>query len=243
MNVHRSPTGSDTISARCGSYPDLASKIMCQDKTESSQITFRNKRKLENENDDLKNEFAEMRKQMTSMQNQMSEMMTYLTTTTNMQVENFKKINEDVSTIKQQISDIKLTTEILTEEQTKLKIEVENLKKISNITEKKIESIQSNLLLQDTTPSCSSSVLNAQEEIVAELNERTIRSKNIIIAGVPESKSTNLNARYEEDKTAVLKIINTVLPGGFTEPQKIYRLGKYQSDIVITYEFLCSHDK
>ncbi|CAK1580098.1 unnamed protein product [Parnassius mnemosyne] len=172
-----------------------------------------------------------MRKQRTAMQNQMSEMMTYLTTVTNMQVENFMKINENVSTIKQQINDFKLTTDTLAKEQTKLKLEVDNLKKISNITEKKIESIQSNILIQGTTPSSSTSILNVQEEIVAELNERTMRSKNIIIAGVPESKSTNLNERYEEDKTAVLNIIKTTLLGDVTEPQKIYRLGKYQPEM------------
>lgn len=226
MNVQRSPTGSGTFSARSGSYPDLASKTVSQDASDISQITFRNKRKFDNDQDEIISELAEMKKQMTSMQNQISEIIKYLPTIN----ENFKKLSEDVSDIKQQIKDIKSTTDTLTEEQAKLKLDIDNLKKSSEITEKRIETIESNFQSEDPCLLNLSATLTVREEIVNELNERSLRSKNIILFGVPEPKSNNPNERREEDKNAVLKIIKTVLCKDFSEPEKIYRLGKYQSD-------------
>lgn len=227
MSVQRSPTGSDTISSRSGSYPDLPSKIIAQDTSEMSQITYRNKRKL-NETEEIKAELTDMKKQMTSMQNQMSEIMTYLSTMNNTQTENFKKLNQDVLTIKQQINDIKITTDNLTEEQSKLKQDISSLKESKNITEKKLYQIESKLQHEDAG---SSSAVNVREEIVTELNERGQRSKNIIISGVLEPNANSQSERRAEDKTAVLKIINNIVGHTDTpEPERIYRLGKYKSD-------------
>lgn len=227
MSVQRSPTGSGTVSARSGSYPDLPSKITSQDTSEMTQITFRNKRKL-NEIEEIKAELTEMKTQMTAMQNQMSEMMTYLYTMNNTQTENFKKLNQDVSAIKQQINDIKTTTDNLTKEQSKLKLDISSLKESKNMTEKKLDQIETKLQREDAS---SSSTVNVREEIVSELNERGHRSKNIIISGVSEPNANNPSERREEDKTTVLKIINTIVRHTSNlEPERIYRLGKYQSD-------------
>ncbi|CAH0402046.1 unnamed protein product [Chilo suppressalis] len=229
MSVQRSPpTGSDTLSVRSGSYPDLPSKTVCQD-TPEVQKTFRNKRKLGSDYEEIMTEFSEMKKQITTVQNQMSEMMTYLSTMVNMQTDNFKKLNVDVSVIKQQMHDIKLNSDTLSVEQAKLKLDIDNLKINNNITEKKIESIESSLQ-HDNTSLNRFSMSDTREELVAELSERNLRSRNIIVMGVPEPKADNPKERREEDMNAILNILRNILGlKDIPDPDKIYRLGKYQS--------------
>lgn len=227
--MQRSPlSGSGSISGRSDSYPNLSNKHQILDTSDATQITFRNKRKLENDDHEFKTQFAEMRKQMTEMQKQMSEMMAYLTSINSMQVENFGKISEDICVIKDQVKNIKSTTDCLTKEQANIKVDIENLKKRNSTAEKKIEILESNLQLENTAAPNSSFSINTREELVTELNERASRGKNIIISGIPEPKAKSSNERREEDKEAVKKIISTLSIDSL-EPEKIFRLGKYQS--------------
>lgn len=233
MSVQRSPPGSGR--ERSGSYPDIGSKITTSDAVDRTQI-FRNKRKAP-ENDEFKSEFAtikteftEMRKQMLSMQNQMSELMACITSNHNMQVENFNSLNKDVSVIKEQVNNIKSTTDKLTLEQDNLKKDITSIQDFRNATEIKMESIESVLNKINTASSFSSStVIQAKEEIVNELNERNLRCKNIIISGIAEPISTDPKHRREKDKSECLSIIRNIYPD-CPEPHKIIRLGKYKLD-------------
>lgn len=233
MSVQRSPTGSGLNVGRSGSYPDLANKSTTSDYIDGTHITFRNKRKLvhneESKSDiaEIKTEFTEMRKQMLTMQNQMSELMACLTSNNNMQIENFNNLHKDISVIKEQVNNIKSTTEKLTSEQHNLKREITSMQIFRNTTEKKMESIQAKL--NQINIASSSTVLQAQEEIVIELNERNLRCKNIVISDITEPVSTEPKIRREQDKSKVLSIIRQIYTD-CPEPERIIRLGKYQPE-------------
>jgi hypothetical protein len=70
-------------------------------------------------------------------------------------------------------------------------------------------------------------MVKAQVELIIELKERSLRAKNIIISGMAEPKATNTNERQKEDKEAVRNIMSTISIES-PEPEKIFRLGKYQ---------------
>lgn len=235
MSVQRSPPRSGLNSARSDSYPNLTNKGQPSDETDLSQITFRNKRKLTNEGEEIKvelsemkNEFIEMRKQMSILQNQMSEMMTYLASSNSMQVENFNKLNEDISTIKEQICNIKSTTENLTEEQNKLKSDIRNIKKFNSTTENKINQLESNFqrITSNSSKFVEGMTIQTQEKLMIELNERNMRCNNIVISGLAETMSINPEERREYDKSAFLSIIKPIYTD-CPEPEKIFRVGKY----------------
>lgn len=232
MSAERSPTGSDLASARSGSYPNLPSKINTS-QPELPLVTARNKRKFTAENEELKAEFSdvklefkELRKQMTALHQQMSEMMTYLTSNNTMQIDNFSKISEDISVIKNQVSDIKSTTEFLNEEQSKLKSEIMNMKSSNNTTQKKIELLEARLQNIDSKTLNMEANPKAQEEIIVELNERNVRSRNILVSGIAESTSTDPKERQIYDKNASWRILKTIYTD-CPQPEKVYRIGKY----------------
>nr|XP_034824833.1 uncharacterized protein LOC117982579 [Maniola hyperantus] len=218
-----------------GSYPNLPSTINASQPSELFKVNVRNKRKFTAENEELKAEFSDvkhefigLRKQMTGLHLQMSEMMTYLTSNSTMQIDNFAKISEDVSVIKNQVSDIKSTTEFLNEELRKLKLEIMNIKsstqKKIELLESKIQSIESKTFSEEASPK-----VKAQEEIIIELNERNVRSRNILVSGIAELTSTDPKERQIHDKNAswsILKTIYTDCP----QPEKVYRIGKHNPD-------------
>lgn len=233
MSVQRSPTGSGSNVTRSGSYPNLTNKCNTTESTDLSQITFRNKRKFANENEemkaefsDLKMEFSEMRKQMEAMQNQMSELMTYLTTNNTKQIENFNKLCEDTASIKEQVNNIKSSMHHIKDEQVKLKTDISNIKTTNSTTEKKIELLESSLQKINSRNLATSSPVIIHEEVIAELNERTQRSKNILISGIPELTSTDPKERQEYDTSTLHNILKTVYPD-CPKPEKIFRIGKY----------------
>lgn len=234
MSVQRSPTRSGPIVSRSDSFPNLTKKSNPSDSSDTSQITFRNKRKLSNESEqlyDLRKDFTEMRTQMTAMQSQMTEMMAYLTSTNATQSDNFTKISEDMSVIKEQLKDIKSTTEYLTEEQNKLKTDLLSIQK-SNITlQNRIEKLESSIREYDhnTSSTETGTKMETCENIITELNERSFRSRNLLISGIPEATSTDQMDRQIEDKNSSWKILRNINPD-CPEPIKVFRVGKRHPD-------------
>lgn len=236
MSVQRSPTGSGSNVTRSGSYPNLTNKCNTTEASDLSQITFRNKRKFANENEemkaefsDMKMEFSEMRKQLEAIQNQMSELMAYLTSNNTKQIENFNKICEDIASIKEQVNNIKSTIHHITEEQVKLKSDISSIKLSNSTTEKKIEFLEPSLQQINCTNLAVTSTTKSHEEVIIELNERNERSKNILISGIPELISTDPKERLEYDKSTVRNTLQTIYTD-CPEPEKIFRIGKYYPD-------------
>lgn len=222
MSVVRSPTGSGFGFERSDSQPNLSSGITQPEFSETSNITKRNcKRKQLDDNEHIRTELSEMRKDM-------SEMMIMLKAITITQNEFTKKITEDITTIKERIDGIKSTTDNLTAEQSTIKSDIITLRNDNCKTEKKVEEINHvvQLLHSDRASSQVSSPIETQESIIAEINEREFRSKNIIISGIPEPQSSNKEQRTNIDKNEIINLL-TSIDKDCSEPKTIMRLGKY----------------
>lgn len=62
------------------------------------------------------------------------------------------------------------------------------------------------------------------EELAVEVAERMNRSRNIVIAGVPEADGS-VNARIEHDNATAARIVSAVVPGS-AAPLRVFRVGK-----------------
>lgn len=222
MSILRSPTRSDLVERTC-SQPNLSTDDHRSEYDDTLKVTFRNKRKQPDDNDHIRTEISEMRKQI-------SQMMVMLTSLTTSQNEFVQTISEDIRSIKDQITSIKSTTDNLAVEQSTIKSDLITLRKDNVATEKKVEDLQHDvkLLKQDCEYPSTYSTSEVQESIIAEMNEREFRSKNIIISGIPEPESSNKMERINIDKNKVISVIKEI-DTNFPEPEKILRLGKYNA--------------
>lgn len=66
------------------------------------------------------------------------------------------------------------------------------------------------------------------ETMVAEIQERSVRMKNVIICGIKETNNNNSSDRVKYDMCEVTKIIK-LADQNLGEPLKCYRLGKYDA--------------
>lgn len=220
MNKVRSPTRSGPGVGRSDSQPNLLSGVSQPEFSDTSTVTHRNnKRKQLDDNEYIRTEFSEMRKQM-------SEMMTMLKNLTTTQNEFTKKITKDITTIKERIDGIKSTTDNLTIEQNNIKSDVMSLRNANEIAEKKINEISHTVQLLKSEQAQAFSSNETQEDIIAEINERELRSKNIVISGIPEPTSLNKDQRISMDKQEVVNLLKSI-DNDYPEPEKIMRLGKY----------------
>lgn len=230
MNVQRSPTGcGPSERSRADSQPNL-SDLKTRDDADYYFVSQRNKRKQPDEDYQIKSELTEIRKQM-------QEMMSFLTDFSKTQKDNIEKLSQDISSIKDQVCSIKTTSENVILEQNKMKIKLENVVKSTNATEKKIESLESDVqLLKNATsvvsPASPSQIVAAPqryEDIVSEIQERYIRDKNIILTGLPEPQTSDLDERRDFDKNRVSKVLKAIYKD-CPDPIKISRIGKYNSE-------------
>ncbi|CAH2087022.1 unnamed protein product [Euphydryas editha] len=219
MSVVRSPTRSG-LTGRSDSQPNLFVDDHKMESIDSPKPTFRNKRKLSDNNDHIRNELSEMRQQM-------SQMMVMLTALTTSQNEFMEKITEDINTIKNQMCNIKLATENLASEQNAIKCDLNTLRNDSKLTEKKVIDLQKKV--EELKPEHDFSSYQFQENAITEIKEREFRSKNIVINGIPEPQSLNREERMSMDKKEVnniLKKLNQTYP----EPKIMFRLGKFNAN-------------
>lgn len=219
-NIMHSPPMTRKITLRdesgSQSQPDL-SKM-----EEHQSITFRKRKTPEDDYthqfDQFKNEIMDVLKSFTTSQNQ-----------------NLQTISQNISSINSQLADIKSTTESLVMENNKLTIEIAELKSSKTTTEQKINDMQNDIQQLKSVPqlqSLSEIVLSTtlQADIFAEMEERCIRDKNIVVTGIPESPSTNAMERREHDLCEIAKIIEASYSEGLApKPLKVIRLGKFDA--------------
>ncbi|KAJ0170353.1 hypothetical protein K1T71_014281 [Dendrolimus kikuchii] len=215
MDTLHLPTRSGTIAGRSESNPDISHSALLLESKDNVQATQRSKRyKARDENEALKLEMSEMRKQI-------DEMMSLLKTINETQIEKINKISEDISAIRNHVNSISNVTESLTAEQNNIGLEINDIKKANNIAKIKIATLEKGLNATETENSTC-------EEIMTEIYERDIRSKNLIIIGIPESNMTEPKERKRSDISAVTEILKTTA-NEYPTPIKTIRLGKYNS--------------
>lgn len=228
MNIMRSPTRSDSNIGRSGSQPNLSNASESpRDFPGSSTITFR-KRKH--------GDADEVHSKLTDIQNQMTTMMSLLNASINAQNEVTTKISDDIAAIKDQMLDIKKSMGMtdqkissLAIEQTEMKNEIQNLVDSVHTTDVKISSLESDVhKLQVTQIESDLRNMVPYDDVLSELNDQNNRKRNILIAGIQETKSNNVEERRHLDKAEIMKTIN-LISENCPEPTKIIRVGKYKS--------------
>lgn len=220
MSVQRSPTGCDSNARLGGSQPNLAE--MNPTYEIRTNITQR-KRKDTDDNAWIKAELSDIKKQM-------SDMMALITASSSFQEEKIEKLSEDVTTIKNQVNDIGTTIANIIIDQNNAKVKIDSLQTTSDNIERKIELLESEINnLKDSSPLSTLTSKSHQnyEDIVHEVNERSIRSKNIVIIGIPEASMTTDRRTYNNNEVAkIIKKIYDDCP----DPLKVIRLGKFKPD-------------
>lgn len=228
MSLLRSPTGSGLSGSRSDSQPNLSSCNQPSEFSESSTITYRNKRKFIDDNTYIREEIAELRTQT-------SKIMTILTSLRDNQNEFIEKINKDVNDIKNQISDIKITTDYLKAEQNIIKTDISDIVNKNVAIECKIKNLETEFqLLKENQTQTNPTMISFNEthfqDMLNEINERETRNKNIIINGIKEQESNDKDQRKNLDTKEVVEIIKSI-NNDCPSPLKVFRLGKFQSNI------------
>lgn len=219
MSLLRSPNGGGiTNEGLGGSQPNLSDIHSDM----NLRHTHRTKRKFTDDDYLVRTEFFELRKQM-------SEMMTLLKANNSSQVENINSLRQDVADIKSEVSNISNTIETIITENKNLKEKIKTLTRHTENIEKKVTFLETDV----NNLKCASPVTPAQlsqtcEEIIYEIQNRNTRAKNIIVVGIPEPKASTAIERQDHDKAEIQKIIKSIL-GQHQQPEKITRLGKYNS--------------
>lgn len=68
------------------------------------------------------------------------------------------------------------------------------------------------------------------EEIIAEMQDRSRRSRNVMLFNLAESQDGNVEARRQQDRSAINKLVTTYLPDIDFSAVKVLRVGKTQSN-------------
>ncbi|CAH2100558.1 unnamed protein product [Euphydryas editha] len=198
-----------------GSQPDL-SNLDTTD-LETQNISMR-KRKVPDDNFEI--QFKEFKREILALIKDFGRS----------QAENTSMIRKDISLIKEQITDIKNTTDLLIAENNNFKAQIEDLKSSVNDTQEKVKVLENGLHMIQSKQLKISSLEHATsltyDNIMSEVHERTERSKNIIITGIPEAHMNSMEKKRELDRSEVKKLLLIIRPD-CPEPIKILRLGKY----------------
>ncbi|CAG4973092.1 unnamed protein product [Parnassius apollo] len=215
MNVLRSPTGSDTNFERSGSQPNL-SNMPSALISEPSTITFRNKRKHSD------GEYDQVQCQLSDIQK---------INDRNDDTRNLRRVlmkfRNDIAMIRCEIQDIRdaiRSTEKriinLATNHSNIQDEIQSLKNFAEKPGDKFVSLESNVENLKNLPS-DTSIKPSYEEILSELNNQSMRKKNIVIAGIPEPQSTDAKERFDLDK---IKVVDAIKNKDCPEPKKMYAL-------------------
>lgn len=231
MSVQRSPTKKNP-EVKGGSLTDLS-------KMQLENINTAQRKRKQPENDcDCQVEIQELR-------HEISHITKLLETLIDKQDVTLENMKQNLTEIKDQICDIKQATTSLTAEQNDIRSELSKLNTQQNVSETKMQHIESNfeqitnkltvaegklqsldaLLQKNPTTKLDST----NEEFFWEIQERNNRMKNLIIFGVPEYSQADIKLRHQHDQQEVAKILDSLIDN-CPKPFKIIRIGKYNKD-------------
>lgn len=145
------------------------------------------------------------------------------------QTENINLIRQDISSVKEQLIDIKATTNQLVKENNTIKSQIENLTSTVNCTQEKIKCLENDLntlQTKQTNQPYHKYPGTSPDELLAEVQDRMERNRNIILAGVLEPHMNDMDKKREYDRSEAMKILRAINPH-CPEPEKTIRLGKY----------------
>lgn len=141
------------------------------------------------------------------------------------------EIRENIADVKIQLNDVKASSSTMVTEQKNIKTHMSELENKLLSSVNKITTLETELHNLKLAPSADSSTLakaepRINEQLIREVQERNEREKNIIIVGIPEQSSANVDERISKDEAEVMNITSSMgkkLP----KPVKVFRIGKY----------------
>ena len=225
MKPMRSPTHNTTRAG--GSQPDL-SKL--NNEPVDPQITLR-KRKQPFDRE------CQCSEDMKTIRNELSRITSLLENYADSNAQLMSKMNESIAEVKKDITDLKMdikhfnntTTQIL-QVQSKINDQIKELQAKVTHGENKIKTIADTVnKIDPKTSETRVNRLQANENIMREIQERKKRECNIIMVGVAEPAGDNIKERYINEESEVIKII-TSLKNDISKPEKFFRLGKYNPE-------------
>ncbi|VVC98336.1 unnamed protein product, partial [Leptidea sinapis] len=115
--------------------------------------------------------------------------------------------------------------------QNNIKTKVQELENKLDLNDHKYHAIehQLNTLKNSASISQCTNDMQSTEHYLRELQDRSKRANNIIMAGIIESKNTDSKARLSDDESRLRNILSRVIKD-CPNPIKISRLGKYASN-------------
>lgn len=222
-----------------GSQPDLSK--LSQLYTDP-QITLRKRKKPED---------CECSNNMKQMQSELSRMNSLLERYFSSNEQNIQKIQDDLANLKTEVLDIKASNEQISNvirenvnemklqvnaieattsdvlaEQKILKNQVSRLENSFAQGDKKLQAVESEInRITKTTPNGMTDSQVLSEQSIQELHNRYNREKNVLLVGIPEPKSLNMEERSAIDEAEVLRIISSISTDT-PKPTKVFRIGK-----------------
>lgn len=197
------------------SQPDL-SKMGDRD-LESKNISYR-KRKVPD--DSFSFQFIEFKKEILGI----------LKDSAKSHNEKIDSINMNVSSIKDQLTEIKNTTQHLIAENANFKVQISSLTNSIDATNEKVKSLENDFQqIKSSTPTAplaQKAIQTMCNDLIAELQEREERKKNIIIVGIPEPHCEDMSEKRKADREKVHEITSSIY-AECPKSDKIIRLGKY----------------
>lgn len=110
--------------------------------------------------------------------------------------------------------------------------EVDNLNKNLLMLESRVCSNETKIgaLEEKVGALCASETSCDPEEIIAEMNDRSRRSKNVMLFNLSETLEGNVDSRRKHDRTILNKLVTSYIPNIDFNVVKILRVGKPQSN-------------
>lgn len=245
MSLQHSPKRLLTSS---GSQPDLSKMNTLNI---DPQITLRKRKQpsdrecgCSNEITEIKSELTRMsslleqyvgsnQHMLTKMQESITEVKTQISEMKSSNEQTINLIRENVTEVKTQVNEIKKSTTGIVKEQMDFKTDLTRLEKLVSLGENKLNSLESSFktlnVTSQTTASTVEHQLRSSEQLIREVQERHNREKNIIVVGLPEQTSSNVEERTAKDEADVLKI-TSIISNEIPKPIKIFRIGKFNPE-------------
>lgn len=145
------------------------------------------------------------------------------------QNQNIEKLCSEFAEMKLELVAIKTFTETIILDNKNIREELNVVKQQNKEFQSKLETLENKF---DLTCEPLENVKNQQtshppcEDLAAELFDRTLRAKNLVIVGISEISNNDTSQFLEHDRKEVLNVLRSIYPE-CPLPSKTYRLGRH----------------
>ncbi|CAH2215870.1 jg17266, partial [Pararge aegeria aegeria] len=167
-------------------------------------------------------------KMLTTMQNNIIEVKAQMAEIKETSEKSTNLIQENITEIKDQIGGIQSSSLNIKVEQSKIKAQMAALETKILASDSRINTIETNIERCASAPSGRwEPRTHLDEKLIREVQERSERERNVIIAGLPEQTTASATERASKDEADVIQITRSIVHD-VPPPVKVIRIGKYR---------------